>query len=487
MSHFPYRRLPDAGLKLWLPPIVVSGLLWWISPNSISAREGVLATVLLILPWYAYGRWQRAGQTRIPMFALLALAYWAAFALPLFLAAPPTNPAGDGFRDATVYEVLMMAVLGVVAMGIGMEVPLRPIHTAAMPDVSDSPGAWRYLYLVMAAGTILASRADWLFVLGNGGHQLMSALANSIPAAICGMLAVRYVEGTATAADRAALGAFVAARIVIGIASGWMGAALFMGVILALVYMSKYRRLPARAILIVIPAVLFLQVGKSAFRSVYWAEGKSGGVFEKAGFWLNASFREWDSVFRNQDREGSHALIAQSLDRIALLPQAANVLEKTPRSVPFQYGASYSYLAATLIPRAVWPDKPSVNDANRFYQVAYGLTTKENLDSVSIAVGCLTESYMNFGWWGVGGVMFLIGLLLGLFERTLLAGDSGLLFCGVGLALVIGLLTIESQAAQYVGGLLQQIAIIFAIALPVVRRRKAAHRQSVHLPSARLA
>jgi hypothetical protein len=52
----------------------------------------------------------------------------------------------------------------------------------------------------------------------------------------------------------------------------------------------------------------------------------------------------------------------------------------------------------TLIPRFIWPDKPSVNDANQYYQVAYGLTTEENLDGVSIAVGVMTEGFINFGW-----------------------------------------------------------------------------------------
>jgi hypothetical protein len=40
------------------------------------------------------------------------------------------------------------------------------------------------------------------------------------------------------------------------------------------------------------------------------------------------------------------------------------------------------------------------------------------------------------------------------------------------MALIGNLVTIESQAAQYFGGLLQQIALVFAMVLPVARRRK---------------
>jgi hypothetical protein len=307
----------------------------------------------------------------------------------------------------------------------------------------------------------------------------MLALATVVPIAICVMLATKRMEGTATAADRYALAIFVAARIIVGIASGLLSPVAFMGVILALVHTSKYRRLPVRAILIIVPVAMFLQVGKGAFRGAYWSGAKTGSILEKAQFWLEASFDQWSSALSHNshnDRRGSHALLAQSVDRIALLPQAANVLAKTPGLVPYQKGRTYSYFAATLIPRAVWPNKPSINEANRFYQVAYGVTAKEDLEGVSIAVGCLTESFINFGWWGVMPVMFVIGVIVGVFERTLLTEDSGLLFWGVGMALLSNLLTIEFQAAQYLGGLLQQIAVVFVVVLPVIRRRKT-HRQ----------
>ncbi len=473
MSYVPYRRPPAAGLKIWAPPIAISAFLWWFSSNVIPVRQGLLATALLVIPFWAYRRWQQSGKTLVPLYAMLALAYWAAFAMPLFWADPPADPQTDvRFGEAAVSSALGMAVLGVGALGLGMRVRFHPINPALMPDISDTPGSWRYLYCAMAIGTILSVNEQWLSVFGNGGWQLMTSLANTVPLAICAMLAARQIDGTATRGSRYALGAFLTARVVTGIASGWLGPVLFMGVILALVYTSKYRRLPVRMIALIVPVALFFQVGKTAFREVYWTEGKTGSIFEKSAFWMENSFRQWNSVLTHRDRQGTADLLAESINRMALLSQSVNVIEKTPRVVAFQDGKTYSYLAATLIPRIVWPGKPSMNDANRFYQVAYGLTEKEDLQNVSIAVGCLTESFINFGWWGVAPVMFTLGLVLGLFERTLLAEDSSVLFCGIGLALLSVLLAIAGQAAQYLGGLLQQIAVVFVVALPVIRRRK---------------
>jgi len=230
--------------------------------------------------------------------------------------------------------------------------------------------------------------------------------------------------------------------------------------------------------------VLFLQVGKNAFRTVYWRVDSHGSVAERVEFWLNASFRQWSDALSSRERSQSLDLFGQSVSRLDLLNQATNVIVKTPRVVPYQNGKTYSYLLATVVPRFVWPDKPSVNEANQFYQVAYGLTDKHALNTVSIAVGCLTEAFMNFGWWGVAPVMFAIGVLLSLFERTLLDRASGRWFAGGGFALMSTLIAVDLQAGQYLSGLMQQIAIVFLASLPVLRRRKTLEKRIYGLPEA---
>src|SRR2546430_11574602 len=49
-------------------------------------------------------------------------------------------------------------------------------------------------------------------------------------------------------------------------------------------------------------------------------------------------------------------------------------------------------------------DKPSANDANRFYQMSYGITAEEDLEHSSFGAGLLVESYINFSWFGVVGM-----------------------------------------------------------------------------------
>ena len=176
---------------------------------------------------------------------------------------------------------------------------------------------------------------------------------------------------------------------------------------------------------------------------------------------------------RYQTKRGQRGKLLgdDALARVSLLQQTANVMELTPSRVPYQYGSLYSYIAVTFIPRFLWPDKPSVNDANRWYQVSYGLTSPGGLSIVSIAVGTLAESYINFGWLGPVLIMLPLGIFLGSFQRFFLRAESGLLFSSVGAVLVPTLLSVESQMAQYVAGLAQQIFVVLLVLLPTLKYR----------------
>jgi hypothetical protein len=161
-----------------------------------------------------------------------------------------------------------------------------------------------------------------------------------------------------------------------------------------------------------------------------------------------------------------------SLSRVSLLASTSNVLELTPSTVPYQYGSLYSYMVVALIPRFIWPDKPSFNEANRFYQTSYGITAEDDLDYGSFSAGILAESYINFSWFGVVGVMFLLGVFFDFFQKTFLAGSSGSLLPGIGSVLLPFFLSIDGQMSVYLGGVVQRTFFILLVLLPVVRFRR---------------
>jgi hypothetical protein len=177
--------------------------------------------------------------------------------------------------------------------------------------------------------------------------------------------------------------------------------------------------------------------------------------------WVEVSISGWADVLEGR-APLDEQLSATSL-RSSLLTMTGLILEKTPETVPYQLGTSYPLLIKNLIPRVLWPEKPSVNLANEFFQVEYGLTERGNLMSVSIACGFEAEGYMNFGWVGVLAVGLVVGFALGIYELAFFSVGSSLTAIAVGLALLPGFLTIESQLVQYLGGILQ-----FAFAAAIV-------------------
>ncbi len=102
-------------------------------------------------------------------------------------------------------------------------------------------------------------------------------------------------------------------------------------------------------------------------------------------FWLTASLRAWSDAMERPEKRSK--LFGETVTRASLFEPTAMVMQMTPAQVPYQNGRLYKYLAISLIPRAIWPDKPSFSEANQFYQVAYGITDRRDLGKVSMAVG----------------------------------------------------------------------------------------------------
>ena len=461
---------------LLVPPVVATALLWLTSPNPVETQGGIYAFVLLLIPWGSYLCWRQGRRDELPIFAMVAAAYWVYFALALFwgqrgfvgaaafaMITPPEN---------VVTSVVRMALVGVACLWLGMRTPVRIWVPEHLPDIVDRPANWTYVRLVLIAGLALAVRAGSTYMLGVDARQLMTTLVSVVPDVAFVLLFNRYLSGTATRLDRGLLIGCGGVRVLGGLASGWLGPVVAWGVTCGALVLLKRRRFPWVPVMGTVLALVFLQVGKNDFRSEYWSgQDTQAGIVERVQFWVGRSAALWGDALASGDRTNSLGLASKSLERASLLTQVAHVLEMTPEVVPFQRGGTYKFLAITLIPRIVWPDKPSVSEANQFYQVAYGLTTENHLTNVSIAVGALAEGYINFGWAGVIGIMFLIGIVLGIYQRTFAASQASGLFLAVGLTMVAGFLSVEWQLAQYFGGLIQQTALAVAVFLPVTKRR----------------
>ena len=484
------KRFPKA-VSRWAAPSAVTALLWLTRANEVTVTEVLLALFLAYVPWRSYLTWKTSEKSDLPVFSMIAFMYWLYFALPLFWE-PHTiseiySPVGRELSDAGITKAMLMAVLGVGSLWLGMKARAGRLFSPRHLTINLAPSRRHYIRAVLAVGCFLNVYDISPYILGEGGRQLTGIVTSAVPMLAFVILFRDHLRGESTQLDRIVMAAFVVSRLFNGLSSGWLGVSMSLIAVCGIVYLAERRRLPQVGFILVVLFVLFFQVGKEDFRKTYWqaesqgvAEGATQGAkFERASFWVQRSLEKWGETFADPKVETLRDAITPSVSRISLLNQTANVLDLTPSVVPYQYGWLYSYLGVTLIPRALWPDKPSMNDANQFYQVAYGLTAEEQLGQVSIAAGTLTEGYINFSWPGAVGIMFLLGIFFDFYQTTFLSIKSGPLLQAVGVVLLPTFLSIESQLAQYLGGIIQEVVIIIIVMLPAIKMTRSFRRPQV--------
>jgi hypothetical protein len=467
-------------------PLLLTAALAYTSSYEVSVTQGVLAFLLCWMPWAAYRQWLRSNRSNIPLFTLLAAMFWLAYAVPLFWAQHiVTGVFGRrALTESAIAYAMFLAVLGVACLWLGMRLAAF-FHWVPniKRDVSSNPAQLNYLRVIFVLGTLVKVFVP-ITAFGAGGRQIVSNFENTVPVVSFAIFIRHYLRGRLPQLDKILIGGYSLIAVIVGISSGWLGSAVSVGLVCVVIYVYERRKFPVMA-LIVLPVILFFQPAKSMFRERYWARESADTSTQRVTFWVENSWQLWSDALTDQNSDGIRQLADSSLSRFDLLRQTAHVIEFTPSRVPYQYGSLYSYMGVTFIPRFLWPDKPSVNDANRWYQVSYGLTDPQQLSIVSIAVGTVAESYINFGWFGPLLVILPLGIFLGSFERIFLHSDSGLLFSCLGAVLVPHLVAIESQMAEYVAGMVQQIVLVFLVLVPTLemRTQEREHPRPVPIPT----
>lgn len=475
------------ALRAGILPISATTFFWLTSSNPVTPIQFLLAFALLLIPWTSYLNWRRKLNDELPVFAMISFMYWLYYAVSLFWGDLIIHVArtvlGHQASSEALTLALAMSLVGICCLWLGAKTRLANlIAPRRNVEVSVDLKRRNYLRGVLIASVVLSLVEPSAYLLGEGGRQIVSISLSFIPLLAFTILLRLYLKGEASQIDKVLILGFLVTRLVGGLSSGWLGAAAAIMIISAATYLAERRRVPRAAVIAVMVFTLFFQVGKNEFRQVYWTQKTEASQWDRVTFWVDTSLEKWSTAISDPSGDDLKHLVNQSISRVSLLTQSAHVLEQTPSVVPHQYGRMYSYLLVTLIPRFVWPNKPSVNEANQFYQITYGVTAEQDINKVAIGVGVLTEAFISFGWLGVIGIMFLMGIFFDFYQRTLLQKNSGLFMSSLGIALLPQMLGIESQMAAYLGGIVQQVLFSLFVLLPIIRLKKS--KRAVRLVSA---
>jgi hypothetical protein len=154
---------------------------------------------------------------------------------------------------------------------------------------------------------------------------------------------------------------------------------------------------------------------RNEMRAAVWG-GDSYSARLKVGEKIIDNFEFFD--FSNQHHLDS---IDERLNQNILVGAAMRV---TPALVPFENGATLVGALFSIIPRAIWPDKPTVGGSGN-YAAEHTLT--EFAAGTSVGIGQVFEFYINYGTAAVIIGFIIFGFMLRKFDiafaRALQSGD----------------------------------------------------------------
>ena len=185
----------------------------------------------------------------------------------------------------------------------------------------------------------------------------------------------------------------------------------------------------------------------SAFREPYWRGDSAGGYSERVALWVESP-EQVERANRRPNGEKGKPLADAFLSRLSLLQQTANRDGiHTGQSALSAWPPVLLHRRLRLIPRFLWPDKPSVNDANHWYQVSYRLTSSHgNFRVFPLPSARSPRATLILAGWATANHASL-GDFSGILPADLVARRLGPSVQQRGAVLVPQLLTVQAQMA----------------------------------------
>ena len=228
--------------------------------------------------------------------------FWLSYGLPLFWG---KHEIGGVFRRRSLTEEaitysLYLAIEGVICLWLGMRAAGR-LHW--MPkiraDISESPSRWTYLRIVLVVAAMVQAVVP-ITALGPGWRQIITNFEHTVPVIVFAILVRYYLRGRLPVIDKFLVLGYCMIALLVGIASGWLGSFIGVGVVCLAVYIYERRKFPVMAALAVLPVVLFFQPAKTIFRERYWSGTSNDSAAERVSFWVESSWNVWSRALTGQ-------------------------------------------------------------------------------------------------------------------------------------------------------------------------------------------
>lgn len=413
------RRLAIAG---YLALGLAAGFFWLNSPWSdiLVTFAGVAILVLGILPFLL---WLHRNDQAYPLPELMQFTVVPFYALPLLTAHEEVARYPESVILSAAGIVLLFQVcclLGTLLVDRNyVERPSR--HSWWTEDIL-AENSMRF------SGYTLILTTVWLIV-GAFTHWIPSELTGTFRAVFFGIgIISAFIQARLWGSDllnQTQKGIFLV-NVVLQFFLMNLSLVLVTNMVMSLLmlvgYFSSARRLPLLVCAIALPAFAVLHAGKHKMRDLYWGESGRGdvGLLQVPAFyseWIGYGVAKLLKTSEDPDIASKRSSL---LERASLIQLVCYAVDTVPDRAPYLGGSSYSYVLPQVIPRFLWPEKPSPNDSVKILSVQLGVLSAEQAETTSIGYGLITEAYANIGYYGP----ILLGLAIGWALRKVARGTA---------------------------------------------------------------
>jgi len=151
-----------------------------------------------------------------------------------------------------------------------------------------------------------------------------------------------------------------------------------------------------------IPILVVIQGVKHEYREKVWKDESKGGVGLLSDLAQKQQKEEDDPIAESTG-------VTRTVGRLSQGWHLGMTLKQVPKKEPIAQGMEmWNDVVASILPRAFFEDKKSVNSKDKFIKY----TGHRLRGSTSMSIGILGDFYINFGWWGSIIALFIFGALI---------------------------------------------------------------------------
>ena len=382
------------------------------------SNQPVLMAVAL-MSYVIIGRlFWREGEPKVLFFGITL--FWLSISIKLFYAIYNGVPYESLSNAANIVDTTYSALIAFVVYGTGLYITTQKARRNAVLSFKNDYGYSSRRLLYVYGGSILAmSVVKGSFGLIKGLDQIVFSLIDLKLGFIFVALYAVYVRRDSLPFAIA----LISVEIILSFFSFFSG---FKDILFAMliVLMAPKIKLGFKSIVsysIVAFAALYLlfswQFIKGEYRAFLNKGTNSQSVEVSQGEALD---KLQELAMADKKEEEKEKIVYTSIDRLSYIEFYSESRMKVPAFMPYENGKIWAgNLAHIFLPRMFFPDKEAIDDSKMVNKYCFRkvLTAKSG---VSMSLGFVAESYIDFGPVFMYVIIFLVGCFMGIIYSAIL-------------------------------------------------------------------